>query len=61
LASLNDAGVGFGAAVAEAGAGSGAVGVDFPLGGGGWGTRRELIGFKRISLALLVGWVTMDG
>jgi hypothetical protein len=60
LASLNDAGAGFGAA----GAGAGAIGAEFPSRGGdrvegGWTTRRELTGFKRISSPLLLGWVTM--
>jgi len=59
LASLNDAGVGFGEA--EAGAGEGAIGVDFPSEGGDWETRRELMGFKRISLSVLVGWVMTGG
>ena len=54
LASLKDEGVGFGAAGAGVGAAVGAIGTDFPSGGGGgaeegWRTRRELMGFKRIS------------
>ena len=61
LASLNDAGVGFGAAGAGAGTGTGFA----SEGGGGveegWGTRRELMGFKRMSSSPPVGWVTMGG
>lgn len=63
LASLNDVGIGFG----TAGAGGFGV-VDFPSGGGAgggvvevWETRRELMGFRRRSLLLLVGWVIMCG
>ena len=68
LASLNDAGVGFCAVDAGAGVGAeaeaGVTGVGFPSGGGegveeGWGTRRELMGFKRRSASPLVGWVVM--
>jgi hypothetical protein len=56
LASLNDVGVGFG----TAGAGAGGIGVEFSSGGGGgmegvWETRRELMGFSRISLLSPVG------
>jgi hypothetical protein len=63
LASLNDAGVGFGTAAA------GFIGVDFPsVGGGGgggvegvWETRRELMGFNRRALSSPVGLVTTGG
>jgi hypothetical protein len=56
LASLNDAGVGFGAT----GAGAGVIGADFPS-GEGWRTRRELMGFKRRSSPSPVDWVTTGG
>ena len=63
LASLNDAGVGFGTA------GAGGIGVEFASGGGGaggcvegvWETRRELMGFNRRSVLSPVGWVIMGG
>ena len=63
LASLNDVGVGFG----TTGAGAGGIGVEVSSEGGGggvkgiWETRRELMGFSRISLLSPVGWVRTGG